>query len=166
MKLAEISLVAATVFTSLMAGIFFAFTVSVMPGLGKLSDAGFLSAMQSINREIQNPVFFLVFFGVLILLPFAIYLHYHADRSAFLLLTAATLVYFIGVFGVTILGNIPLNNQLDQFDIARATPENLQSFRAHFEGKWNTFNSVRTVSSLLAAVIMVYTCLLKTGKIN
>ena len=164
MKLAEVSLVAATVFTSLMAGIFFAFTVSVMPGLGRLSDAGFLNAMQSINREIQNPVFFLVFFGVLLLLPFSVYLHYHADRSVFLLLIAATGVYFLGTFGVTVLGNVPLNNQLDSFDLARATPDAMQSFRAHFEGKWNMLNNVRTVSNLLSAIMMICACVWSRGR--
>ncbi|MBC8154239.1 MAG: DUF1772 domain-containing protein, partial [Bacteroidetes bacterium] len=59
----------ATVTTALIAGLLYAYSCSVNPGLNRLSDASYLAAMQSINREIQNPVFFLSFLGALVLLP-------------------------------------------------------------------------------------------------
>ncbi len=149
-----------TLFSGLMAGLFFAWSVSVMPGLGRLPDAGFLSAMQAMNRAIQNPAFFLVFMGILALLPATAFLHRaNADRSLFWLLVAATAVYFIGVFGVTAAGNIPLNNALDSLNIPASTATELQAFRARFEGRWNLLNTVRTLASLATFILLVLACL-------
>jgi uncharacterized membrane protein len=47
----------------LMAGLFFAFSVSVMKALARLPSAEGIAAMQSINVAIINPVFLAVFFG-------------------------------------------------------------------------------------------------------
>ena len=47
----------------LMAGLFFAFSVSVMKALGRLPSAEGIAAMQSINVAIINPVFLAAFFG-------------------------------------------------------------------------------------------------------
>ena len=48
---------------ALMAGLFFAFSVSVMRGLARVPAAAGIAAMQAINIVILNPVFGLVFFG-------------------------------------------------------------------------------------------------------
>jgi hypothetical protein len=45
----------------------------------------------------------------------------------FVRLLAATVIYLIGVFGLTVFGNVPLNNTLDRF-----------KFRIGF-GKGNSF---------------------------
>ncbi len=47
----------------LMAGLFFAFSVCVMKALERLPSAAGITAMQSINVAIINPVFLAVFFG-------------------------------------------------------------------------------------------------------
>ena len=47
-----------------MAGLFFAFSVSVMPGLDATRSAAAIGSMQSINQKIQNPVFLLTFVGL------------------------------------------------------------------------------------------------------
>src|SRR5687768_6156059 len=47
----------------LMAGLFFAFSVSVMKALAGLPPNGGMAAMQSINIAIINPVFLSAFFG-------------------------------------------------------------------------------------------------------
>ena len=45
----------------LMAGVFFAFSVSVMGGLGKLPASEGIAAMQAINGAIVNPLCLFVF---------------------------------------------------------------------------------------------------------
>ncbi|MET3535054.1 anthrone oxygenase family protein [Chryseobacterium limigenitum] len=64
-----ILLIVTAVLTALIAGLFYAYSCSVVLGLGKLSDTEYLKAMQSINREILNPVFFVSFMGTAVLLP-------------------------------------------------------------------------------------------------
>jgi uncharacterized membrane protein len=50
--------------TGLMAGLFFAFSVSVMRALASRPAAEGIAAMQAISRAILNPVFLVVFFNV------------------------------------------------------------------------------------------------------
>ena len=136
-----------------MAGLFFSYSCSVMPGLSRLDDYQYLLSMQSINREIQNFAFFTVFFGVLLALPIATWLKYtQAVAASFWFLLAATLIYFVGVFLVTALGNIPLNDALDKLDLAALTKGALGSQRQLFEDKWVNLNLVRTVCSFLSFV--------------
>ena len=71
MKVANIILIITATLSALVAGLFFAWSVSVTLGLARVSDSEYVSAMQSINRAIQNPAFFTAFFGAQILLPFA-----------------------------------------------------------------------------------------------
>jgi uncharacterized membrane protein len=153
MTLPNIILMLTALAAALMAGLFFAYSNSVTPALGKLADAVYLSAMQSINRTIQNPLFFIVFFGALILFPVSAYLHYGTGRFPFML--AAAIVYIGGVFAVTVLGNIPLNEALDKFDIASATPDTIKAQRIKFEMPWNRLNTIRTISSVLALLLLI-----------
>lgn len=142
--------------TALMAGLFFAYSCSVNPGLNRLSDAAYLAAMQSINRAIQNPIFFAGFFGAAILLPFSTYRHYEPSPSGrFWLLLAATIIYLVGVLGVTVVGNVPLNEALDAVDLQSATAQEMAARRARFEQPWNRLNTVRTVSAIMAIVLVI-----------
>lgn len=160
MTISNISLAAATLCTGLMAGLFFSFSCSVMPALKRVPDKEFIAAMQSINRAIQNPVFFIVFFGCLLLLPACAYLNYNSPATpVFRLALAATIIYFIGAFGVTVFGNIPLNNTLDKFKMDGASAEMITQQRAAFEARWNGLNTVRTVASILSFVLMILACI-------
>lgn len=52
--------------TALIAGLFYAYSCSVNPGLGNLPDKEYILTMQSINIAIINPVFMLSFIGTVI----------------------------------------------------------------------------------------------------
>ncbi len=160
----EIILAIAATFSALMAGLFFSYSFSVVPGLGKLTDAGYLKAMQSINKEIQNPVFFICFFGAIVFLPLVTGLNYSGRHLSFWLLLFATLIYYIGVFGVTILGNVPLNNQLEKFNLLNETTDVISALRERFENRWNFLNNIRTACSLISVVLMVSACIIHKNK--
>lgn len=151
-----ILLISATVTTALMAGLFYSYSCSVSPGLNRLSDASYLAAMQSINRAIMNPVFFVGFFGAAVLLPLSAYSHYGQPTSTrFWCVLTATVVYMIGVLGVTVAGNVPLNEALDAFDLQSASARELAAQRAAFEMPWSNLNRVRTIASTLALLLVV-----------
>jgi uncharacterized membrane protein len=167
MTFANITLLATAVTTALIAGLFYCWSCSIIPGLGKLSDANYLAAMQSINREILNPAFFMSFMGTLVLLPLSTWLQYnHAAPTRFYLLLGATLLYGIGSFGVTIFGNVPLNNMLDAFRIESVSPEVLSRQRVSFEEPWNRLHSIRTVANVLALILVIMACMAKTGTVK
>jgi uncharacterized membrane protein len=152
--LTDLVLIVAGVLTALMAGLFFAFSVAVTWGLGRLKDSDYLKANQSINRAILNPIFLLSFIGPVVLLPVATFLSI-GDSTKFPLLCAASFLYIIGVFGVTMRGNVPLNNQLDRFVIEHASEKKLDEARAAYENPWNRLNTIRTVANILALIFVL-----------
>jgi uncharacterized membrane protein len=145
---------AALTTTGLSAGLFFAWSFSVTPGLAKINDAAYIAAMQSMNREILNPVFFLVFLGPLVLLPLSTYLSYQGVASVrFWLLAGAAAVYWIGVFGITVTGNVPMNEALDAFDLTSASAQQIAAQRSKFEGHWVFLNNLRTAFAAFSLIL-------------
>ncbi len=153
-------LVITTLSTGLIAGLFYAYSCSVNPALGQLTDVEYLRAMQSINRVILNPVFFLTFMGTVVLLPVSTWLSYQGQPSRqFWYFLAAAILYIVGTFGVTMGGNVPLNDALDKFTIAGSSPEQLAQFRGQFEGKWNMFHGIRTVANIASFLFTILGCM-------
>ncbi len=155
--MSQLVFILSTLSTGLVAGLMYAYSCSINPGLGRLTDHEYLTAMQSINRAILNPLFFMTFMGTLVLLPVSAWLSYDTSRFGYFL--AATIVYAIGVFGVTIAGNVPLNEALDKFNIGTASPEQLSAQRSLFEQKWNMFHAIRTVANVLSALLAILGCM-------
>lgn len=141
------------ILSGLSAGLFFAYSCSVNPGLHALAEREYLMAMQSINQAIQNPVFFTVFMGLVLLLPLTT-LQLRHSGIPFRLALAATISYLLLVFGLTIFGNVPLNNALEQFDPATAKGAALVRMRAAFEAPWNRFHTIRTVASITSFALL------------
>jgi uncharacterized membrane protein len=162
MTFANITLLITAFTTALIAGLFYSYSCSVNPGLGKLPDAGYMAAMQSINREILNPLFFMSFMGTVILLPVSTWLQYsNPAPTSFYLMLAATIVYAVGTFGVTIMGNVPLNNALDGFNLQSASPDMIHQQRELFEKPWNRLHSIRTIANAIALILVLLACLNK-----
>jgi uncharacterized membrane protein len=67
----------------------------------------------------------------------------------------------VGTFGVTIMGNVPLNNALDAFHIQSASPEALHQQRELFEQPWNKLHGIRTVANALALILVLLACIIK-----
>ena len=157
MNLPNIILIITATLTALSAGLFYAWSCSVMPGFARLNDKEFVSVMQKTNRAIQNPVFFLSFFGAPIFLIISTFLFYGQLRFTFIF--AATIIYLIGNFGVTVFGNVPMNDILDRFNLESATDEELSAQRINFERRWTNLNHLRAVSSTIALILVVIACL-------
>ncbi len=164
MSIQNILLVITVTSAGLIAGLFYGYSCSVNAGLGKLSDSAYLSAMQSINREILNPVFFTSFVGTVLLLPISTWLHYKSGVSTtFWLLLISSLVYAAGTFGVTMAGNVPLNEALDKFNIDSANIESLAKQRENFEMSWNRLHTIRTTASVVVFILVVIACITKSS---
>ncbi|MBO9675743.1 MAG: DUF1772 domain-containing protein [Sphingobacteriaceae bacterium] len=159
MNLKTLVLLWSMVSTALIGGLFYAYSCSVIPGLARLSDASFLQAMQSINRAILNPLFFISFIGTLIILPISVWF-FREQAIVFYLLLGATLLYFGGVFLVTIIGNVPLNNLLDGADLSKLSATALTSLREKFEPDWNLFHQIRTIASFICIILVATAAIL------
>lgn len=148
----SITLLAAIILTGLSAGFFYAWAVSVIPGTKKVADLTYLETMQSINRAILNPAFFVVFMGCLVLLAISTFQQYRTGLP-FWLLGGATLTYLIGTFGVTALGNVPLNDSLDVLDLTDLAAGQIAGIRKDYETPWNRWHLIRTVFSVLSFIL-------------
>lgn len=155
-----VTLGGATLTVGLMAGLFYAYSVSVNLGLTEQPDESYVGAMQQINEKIMNPLFFAGFFGAILFLFAATAAHFPRPRTRrFWLVASACVLYVAGALGVTVLANIPLNEALARVSL-EAPPDELARARSVFEAPWNFWNAVRSVSSFLAFAALVGACLL------
>jgi uncharacterized membrane protein len=137
----------ATVSMGLLAGLFYGYACSVMPGLGQADDRTVVDAMQQIDEAIQNPVFFLTFLGAPVLAVWAVVTERRSGSREVLRWTVAALVLCAIGMVVTFAFNIPLNDELmNAGDPARIA--DLARVRDDFEGPWVAWNIVRTLATV------------------
>ncbi len=137
--------------SALVGGIFFAFSSFVMKALARVPWAEGIAAMQSINVVVLNPSFLGAFMGtaVLSLVAGGLALTGWAHPSAPYFLGGA-IFYLAGTFLVTMLGNVPLNNQLGTVS---ATDPGARDLWEHYLDRWTVWNHLRTVAAMAAALL-------------
>lgn len=130
----------------LMAGFFYAYSVSVMVGLGEVSDTAFIETMQWINATVRNVWFGPAFFGSLIITGVtAVAAHMNGSRRVGLWMVFAFVLYAMA-FGITVGISVPLNNELrDAGDVLAIVDP--AAVRADYEDTWVRWNNIRTVAS-------------------
>ncbi len=137
--------------SALVGGIFFAFSSFVMKALARVPSAEGIGAMQSINVVVLNPSFLGAFIGtaVVSLVAGGLAVGGWGRPSAPFFLGGA-LFYLVGTFLVTMLGNVPLNNQLAAVS---ATDPAARVVWQHYLGRWTMWNHVRTAAAMVAALL-------------
>ena len=134
--------------TGIMAGFFFAFSVLVMPGLDRVDAAVGVAAMQAVNAAVDN-VAFEAAFAAAPILCLAVIASAALRRTGWLAALGA-LVYLVGVLGVTVALNIPLNDELDR--VVPTSPG--AAAMADYLVEWTRWNHVRTISGTLAFALV------------
>ncbi|PZU58401.1 MAG: hypothetical protein DI547_10115 [Sphingobium sp.] len=152
-------IIAATIGTGLIGGLFFAFSNFVLHALDRLPAAQAIMAMQRINATVLNPLFLGIFFGtaVIAVAAAALSLSSRGDAAVWLSVLGAAL-YVGGVVVVTMRYNVPLNNRLAAIATSHADPSDDW---AAYARPWLQWNHVRTVASLIACAS--FACLTATG---
>ncbi|GGG34813.1 hypothetical protein GCM10011414_00300 [Croceivirga lutea] len=145
----------------LTAGICFTWGNAVTPGIGQLSDIYYLEAFQKMNRSIENPLFFMVFFGSFLLGIAALLTNKSLEPVQYKLLMLGMAIYFVGIVLVTIFGNVPLNQVLEKTDLAASTAEELKTLRRQFETPWNRFHLLRVLASIVSFALLTIVGILK-----
>ncbi|HEX5958170.1 MAG TPA: anthrone oxygenase family protein [Hyphomicrobiaceae bacterium] len=144
--------IATAVACGLMAGLFFAFSNTVMAALAARPPAEGMAAMQAINRVILNPAFLTIF----LITPLACAIvagtslwRWSEPGAVWLIL--GSVLYIAGVFVVTVLANVPMNNALDA---VHASVPQAAAHWSQFLVDWTRWNHVRTGTSILAAALL------------
>lgn len=150
--------------TGLMSGLLYGWAVSVIPGTRRIPDSAYVDTMQHINRAIINPAFIVPFMGVPLLVGVASWAQFRAGnhRRGWLLAGAAA-TYAVGVLGVTVGRNVPLNDALDRFDLRQAAADAVERRRTTYETPWNRWHFVRTAASVASFVLASAAALVATG---
>lgn len=137
----------------LMAGVFFAFSTFVMKALARLPAEQGITAMQSINVAAVKSWFLVAFLGTSAACGLVVILALGrwGEPSAIFLLAGAA-VFLVGSFLVTMIFNVPMNNALAS--LSPTDPDRAVRW-ADYLANWTTWNHVRTIASLAAAVMLI-----------
>lgn len=139
--------------SGLIAGVFFAFSTFVMKALSRIPAEQGINAMKSINIVVINPLFMAAFMGTaaicLVLGISAINGLIRGGSAAAGFLLTACLLYLIGTFLVTMVGNVPLNDRLATTDATSAA--SAEFWKQYLTG-WMFWNHVRTLGALAAMI--------------
>jgi uncharacterized membrane protein len=154
-SLATITLIAA-IGSGLIAGVFFAFSTFIMSALARLQPPQGITAMQFINITVINPWFMTAFLGTAVACLFLVVftlLNWHQSSAVYLLV--GSLLYLVGIFGVTMVCNVPLNDAL-----AIANPDSTDgaSLWVRYLTNWTFWNHIRTAAALAAATVFTVAC--------
>jgi len=134
--------------SAVVAGVLFIFSVCIMRALGSLPPAHGIAVMQAINVIIINPWFLAAFVGTAAACAIVLggqIVQGHVTPGA----VTGSLLYLVGVVGITAVCNIPRNDAL-----AKASPESADAARlwADYLRTWTMWNHVRTAAGLAASL--------------
>lgn len=135
----------------LIAGLYFAFSAFIMTAFSRIEQAHGVAAMNAINATILQSAFMPIFLGTtLAALVLAILAAFRWGQPGSTAMIVGGLVYVLGMFVVTMVFNVPLNNSL-----AAVGPADAPAVWAHYLKDWTWWNHVRTLSSLAASAFFI-----------
>jgi uncharacterized membrane protein len=137
----------------MMAGLYFAFSTFIMAALARIPQASGVAAMPSINVVSVRSPFMPLFLGTtcasLALAGLALFRWGEPGAPT---MFAAGVIYVVGMFGCTLVLNVPLNNALEAVDAGSAAAAPV--WRRYLK-EWILWNHVRTISSALACALFI-----------
>jgi uncharacterized membrane protein len=135
----------------LIAGIYFAFSTFIMTALSRIDQAAGISAMNSINTVILKSLFIPMFLGTSLasLVLAGIALLRWGDSGTLAMLSGGV-IYVVGMFIVTMMFNVPLNNALAAVDPDSSAGVDVW---ARYLRDWTFWNHVRTTACTAACAL-------------
>jgi uncharacterized membrane protein len=150
----------AVILMGLLAGLYYAFDVAVMPALTAADDRTLVDAMQVMIDKIENPFFFLTLLGAPVLAGIAL----SQARSSGSAEAARWIVAGLALYGVMVVVtfgfHFPLNEELKEAG-APDTIENLAAVRDDFVTPWVIWNIVRTLATTAAFGCLTWALILR-----
>jgi uncharacterized membrane protein len=137
----------------LIAGVYFAFSTFIMASFVRIAPGAGIAAMNAINLDIVRSVFMPLFFGTTlaaaILAGLALF---RGSGPGSMAVLAGGVIYVIGMLGVTLIFNVPLNDALAAADPSSAEGASLW---ARYVRDWTFWNHVRLIASIVASVLFI-----------
>ncbi|GKQ50930.1 DUF1772 domain-containing protein [Bradyrhizobium sp. Ce-3] len=137
----------------LLAGVYFAFSAFVMTSLGRIEQSAGISAMNAIDFGIVRSLFMPVFLGTTLSCAVLVVLGaLRWQEPGAVAMIGGGVLYVVGMFVVTAVFNVPLNDQLAATDPASAAAAPVW---ARYLTDWTFWNHVRTIASLAATALFI-----------
>ena len=106
--------------------------------------------MVGINRTVYHSIFIVLFISLLaVSVALALLAFWQEDGIVLSLVLAGSLSYSLGVFAVTGLGNVPMNNRLDAIS---GSMEQTTTYWFDYVQRWTRLNNIRSAASAFAAI--------------
>jgi len=138
-----LSIVSSTL-VGLTAGIYFSFSVVVMPSLDSMPREIAIDVMNRINSDIVSSLFMPLFWLASFVSLLSFIFHYSL-YSKF-----AGAIYLAGMLLVTAVFNVPLNNKL-----AEVGKQGNEFLWDEYMRQWTRWNHVRAISSTIACALFI-----------
>lgn len=151
--------------STLVGGVFKAFSEFIMAGLLRAAPAGGIESMQHINRTVLRTEFVGALISIAFLsTAFAVYAVTQYSGPALSMLIFAPLVYVPTVFLMTIFGNVPMNKKLQALN--HRSPE-AETYWREYGRVWTRLNHFRTIGCIVTAgaYIIAAVTLIASGQV-
>lgn len=139
---------------ALMGGVYFAFSAFIMAAFARITPPNGIDAMAAINDVILRSLFMPLFMGTtiaaLVLVGIGAVRWGEPGSAA---MVFGGVVYVVGMFGVTMVFNVPLNNEL--VAAAAAPDRNAPDVWSRYLVTWTRWSHLRTIASTVAAVAFI-----------
>ncbi len=143
---------AAALGSGVVGGVLLAFSTFVMAALARLPAQQGIAAMQSINITVINPVFMLTFLGTgAVCLGLIATQFLRRGETGTTLIIVAGLIYLVGCLGVTMVFNVPLN---DELAAVQAHTQEAATIWSRYLANWTICNHVRTAAAIATAAAL------------
>ena len=140
----------------LVAGVFLAFSDFVMKSLAASNPASGIESMQIINRKVFRTLFMVLLLGMSAFSPLLIgYAYFYVSGPASAWVMAGGTIYLVGVFLVSLVFNVPMNQRLDAMDHASS---DAVSYWKTYVPVWSFWNHIRAISSGGSAICYLVAC--------
>jgi uncharacterized membrane protein len=137
----------------LLAGLYFAFSTFIMTALDRIDRASGIAAMNAINVEIIRSLFMPLFLGTTVTsAALAVIAGFRWGEAGAMRMLAGGVLYVLGMFAVTVVFNVPLNNALAA---AEASSPAGAALWGRYMKEWTFWNHVRTVACTVASALFI-----------
>ena len=143
---------------ALVAGVLLTFSDFVMRALDGARPAAGVEVMQVINREVFRSVLMFLLLGMSALSPLLIgYAYVGVAGPASDLIVAGGAIYLAGVFVVSLVFNVPMNNRLVAQDYGSS--EAAAYWKTTYFPRWTFWNYVRAIAAATSAACYLVACI-------
>ncbi|MEM8935295.1 MAG: anthrone oxygenase family protein [Pseudomonadota bacterium] len=146
--------------SALVGGVFQSFSDFVMKGLALAGDGG-AEGMRMLNRTVFRSVFLTTALGLgPLTIAYAVFAQAHLSPIPGALVLVGTVIYCVFVLGVTVVGNVPMNERLERLEIGN--PQRA-AYWGRYHVVWTRWNHLRTFGGAIAALCFLNASVLIAG---